>query len=223
MAPAPGSSGPGLTLLRTAGLPARRFSFRTAPRNAGTGRPAPDLLRPGATTWCALALAAVLPGLACAADWRDCRSLTDPAERLACYDRLADAAGPEARSGQPKPDPATASAAPEPAPSPSPTGPAAPTPEELFGRDAVAAEQLVRESAGIERLEEIHRRVVAVRVSPASKLVITLDNGQVWEQIDSPMPRITAGTEVRIRSAAFGSYLLGTENTPRGVRVRRLR
>jgi len=192
------------------------------PRDAGAGHPpGPNPLPPGAATWCALALTAVLPGLACAADWRDCRAMADDAKRLACYDQFAAALARETPPDAP--EVATASPTAGPAASPAPAGPAAPTPEELFGRDAVAAEQLVRESAGIERLEEIRRRVVAVRVNPASKLVITLDNGQVWEQIDSPMPRISAGTEVHIRSAAFGSYLLGTDNTPRGVRVRRLR
>ncbi len=147
--------------------------------------------------------------------------MADDAKRLACYDQFAAALAAETPPDAP--EVAAASPIASPAPGPASAGPGSPTPEELFGRDAVAAERLVRESAGIERLEEIHRRVVAARVNPAGKLVITLDNGQVWEQIDSPMPRITAGTEVRIRSAAFGSYLLGTENTPRGVRVRRLR
>lgn len=133
-----------------------------------------------------------------------CRSIAEDAARLACYDNLADR-------------PASASAAPAPKAAP------APSPEELFGRDAVQSEDIVRRAAGIGRLEEVTARVVGVELNPFGKLILTLDNGQVWSQLDSPTPRIRTGDEVRIRRAALSSYLLTLAEGGHASRVRRSR
>jgi hypothetical protein len=133
-----------------------------------------------------------------------CRSIAPDAARLACYDNLAD-----------RPAPSTGAPATEAAPSPSP--------EELFGRDAVQSEDMVRRAAGIGRLEEITALVVGIEHDPFGKLILTLDNGQVWSQLDSPTPRIRAGDEVRIRRAALNSYLLTLAEGGHASRVRRSR
>lgn len=125
-----------------------------------------------------------------------CRAVPDDAARLACYDVLADA----------------------------PTAPAAtpPSPETLFGRDAVQSDEIVRQAAGIDQLDELQLRVVSARADPLGKAVLAFDNGQVWAQLDSPPARIKPGEDVRIRRAALGSYLLLREGGGRGIRVRRI-
>lgn len=135
-----------------------------------------------------------------------CRSIAEDAARLACYDNLAD-----------RPAPSSAAPAPAPAPEAAP----APSPEELFGRDAVQSEDIVRRAAGIGRLEEVTARVVGVELNPFGKLILTLDNGQVWSQLDSPAPRIRNGDEVRVRRAALNSYLLAPTSGGRAIRVHR--
>jgi hypothetical protein len=91
----------------------------------------------------------------------------------------------------------------------------------LFGHDAAQADEMVRRASGIGRLEEITAQVAAARVNPNNKLVVSLDNGQVWSQVDSPAPRIKAGDKVRIRRAALNSYLLSLAEGGRAIRVHR--
>jgi len=134
-----------------------------------------------------------------------CRSIAEDVARLACYDALAE-----------PPVPVLASI---------PAGDATPppTPAELFGRDAGESEDIVLRAAGIEQIEELRARVTGVRLDAYGKLTVTLDNGQVWSQIDSPALNLKSGDEVRIRRAAMGSYLLAEVDGKRSSRVRRSR
>lgn len=132
-----------------------------------------------------------------------CRAIGNDAERLACYDAALDRlAG-------------------EPAPSAAPATPA-PTAEDLFGRDPVIASEAVQRSSGIEPLEQLAQRIAGARTDGSGRPVLTLENGQVWLQLDSPPVRFEAGEAVRIRRAAFGSYLLVRDRGGRSIRVRRL-
>jgi hypothetical protein len=64
-------------------------------------------------------------------------------------------------------------------------------------------------------------RVASVRLDANGKLVLALENGQVWSQIDSANLRIKAGEEVRIRRALLNSYLLTRAGGGAAIRVRR--
>jgi len=141
-----------------------------------------------------------------------CRSIAEDAARLACYDTLAE---------HPAPVPA-APAATMPALGAGEATPP-PSPAELFGRVASQSEDIVLRAAGIEPIEEIRAWVTGVQLDPYGKLIVTLDNGQVWSQIDSPAPNLKSGDEVRIRRAAMGSYLLSKVDSKRSSRVRRSR
>jgi hypothetical protein len=166
------------------------------------------------------ALAALaIPPRAAAGDETElaaCRAIAADAARLACYDRLAARAAESPVAASTPVQSSTAAVAPQ------PSGPV-PTPEDLFGRDAVAAEAIVRESAGIGQLEEIRQPVTSVSRNAEGRLLIALANGQAWLQLDGPVPRLAAGDEVRIRRAALGSYLMAAPGTTRGLRVRRIR
>ena len=139
-------------------------------------------------------------------DLASCRTITEDAARLACYDKLPD-----------QPTPGLATVVPV-APS---AAAASPSPETLFGRDTVESEDMVRRAAGISRLDEVTSRVSGVEKNPLGKLVLSLDNGQVWVQLDSSTFRVESGDVVRIRRAALGSYLLTGTGGKRTIRVRR--
>jgi hypothetical protein len=137
---------------------------------------------------------------------RACRTISADAARLACFDRLVD--------GTAEPAAAAASAA---APAPP-----QPTPEQLFGRDAAESEAIVRQSAGIGRAQELSLTVTAWRAGAHDKAEVTFSNGQVWQQLDSPLARLKPGDQVVIRRAAFGSYLMTRPGGGRSIRMRRI-
>lgn len=140
-----------------------------------------------------------------------CRDIRDDGARLACYD---------AASARAAPPPAAAPAlAP---PTPPPAAPQ-PTPEDLFGRDAVTSEAMVREAAGIERPESLDGVIARVTTTAYGKRVVTLGNGQVWTQTDSVALKLEPGDTVTIRRAALGSYLLGPRGGGHSMRVTRNR
>ena len=59
-------------------------------------------------------------------------------------------------------------------------------------------------------------------MSAASQPLLTLDNGQTWRVIESPVPRLLrTGASVSIEKASLGSYLLIVKGTNKSVRVRR--
>jgi hypothetical protein len=140
----------------------------------------------------------------------DCRNISAEAARLSCYDALAD------RQAQLTVATSTTAAA-----SAAQTTPPSLTAEELFGRDAAQSDDLVRRASDIGRLDEITAEVAGARVSPNGKLIVALDNGQVWSQVDSPAPRIRPGDKVRIRRAALNSYLLVPAEGGKAIRVHR--
>ncbi|MBW7931063.1 MAG: hypothetical protein H3C57_07150, partial [Gammaproteobacteria bacterium] len=93
--------------------------------------------------------------------------------------------------------------------------------EDLFGHDSVRSAAELRIAAGIDELEASSATVVALDTDPRGRLLLALDNGQAWEQIDSGRLAIQPGTRVRIRRAALGSYLLGIDGGTGSMRVRR--
>lgn len=154
---------------------------------------------------------------------RACRGIADDARRLACYDALAGA--PDTKPASTPQSPTTSAvAAPAPAAAAAtPANPSAPSPEELFGRDAAQSGEIIRQAAGIPQLDRLRTRITAVAEDPAGKAIVTMANGQVWNQIDRPPARLAPGEEIEIRRAAMGSFLLVRDAGGRGIRVRRIR
>jgi hypothetical protein len=65
--------------------------------------------------------------------------------------------------------------------------------------------------------------VAAVTRGRDTRFVITLDNGQVWRQIETlSQARVDVGDTITIREASLGSFLLVTSNRI-ATRVRRVR
>lgn len=137
-------------------------------------------------------LLALVPALASAeslpASVRACASETDPQERLACYDREVasfPAPAPKAATrhesttaGTPTgPTPTTTAAAPT-APSSNATAPPA------VAKANAAAPQAAQTNSSNKEPQHVSARVVGIDHSP-SELTLHLDNGQVWEEIQS--------------------------------------
>lgn len=141
-----------------------------------------------------------------------CVAIEDPAARLRCYDAA------HGRNADPTPTP-TPAPAPAWAPAPRAATPpaAAPDPDPTdFGlrktRDQI-------EGGSLQGL------VSALRTDPYGRFIVELDNGQVWQQIESArMPALRAGANVVIRHGALSSYRLSVAEAPElWIRVKRLR
>jgi hypothetical protein len=94
--------------------------------------------------------------------------------------------------------------------------------ESLFGRDQSEAKDMIEQAFGVEKLDGIDVQVSRVERSAYGKLILALDNGQIWMQLDSSHLSLRPGDGVRIRAAAAGSYLLEKQTGSRRIRVRRV-
>ena len=123
-----------------------------------------------------------------------CRAIADPLERVACYDAALDAASQE---------------------SVEPT--ASPTAESLFGR----SDESIKDTLEIEDVSEIAYPVIEIRQSPLGRLIIELENGQIWMQTDATRLNLKPGDIVSVRAGLGGSYYLRKTSGSRSVKVKR--
>jgi len=160
-----------------------------------------------------------------------CRAFSDSAARLACFDRetaalasapaLSSAAAAAAAATAATPDnnaaPAIASAAPRAA------APALDA-QQSFGLSgsAIAANE---EAVGARpaKLAKIEGRVVALALTGNRRTLFTLDNAQVWRQLESEGDMLAKlGDTATISRGLLGSYWLQL-NSGRGCKVTRVR
>lgn len=94
--------------------------------------------------------------------------------------------------------------------------------EALFGRDESASRARLQEKLGIKEVDAIEARVAQVDRTPYGKLMLSLDNGQVWRQLDSARLPVDKGEMVSIQRAGLGSFLLEKSSGSRTIRVRRI-
>jgi hypothetical protein len=169
---------------------------------------------------------------------RACMKETDSARRLACFDResalLAGASVPvahqvdpaPARSAAPAPA-APASAAPV-ATAAATAGAAAATTQsatDKFGyRGNMARADVDKKKEAEQGGEELTAKVTAVETLPNGGLLLTLDNGQMWQQktADRGM-RIKVGEQITIKHGVLNSFLLTSESGKGSMRVARVK
>jgi hypothetical protein len=70
--------------------------------------------------------------------------------------------------------------------------------------------------------QSVHAKVVAVSRPPTSKIVVTLDNGQVWSQQELLEFPIEIGDDVSIRSGLLGVLWMVDGHRHRETRVTRI-
>ena len=185
-----------------------------------------------------------------------CAGIADDIARLACFDALIP--GARAASGEPAAvatgpvrmaSPYAAPAVPGTLPSAEPFEPVAPGPgpESAYGSNAgssfgsapppqitpqqFGADQMPREEARTEAPREINSisaRVKAVAFTPFGHFVVTLDNGQIWQQLQGDADRAhfrknPKDNRVRISRGLLGSYNLTLNDSDKVFKVTRVK
>jgi hypothetical protein len=154
-----------------------------------------------------------------------CTKIEDDGARLACYDlRLGRAPppprAPQAAGPQTPEAPAVASVA---APASVQASSIPVRPEDNFG---LTAEQRDARASSVEKTERIDRIMAIVqsaKMTTSGRLLVTLDNGQQWVQVEpSRLQPFFEGDEITIRKAALGSFLASGPKSGTGVRIRRI-
>lgn len=143
---------------------------------------------------------------------QSCQQIADEEQRLSCFDQIvsqldhipAASAMAEAKSETQITQVVQSSAV--------------PTPQtqqltEKFGLKKPKPEDVIT---------EISSKVVAVEADLRNKLLITLENGQKWRQIDQEYIQIKPGDSCLVKRGAIGSFLLGIEGAKKRIRVRRV-
>ncbi len=153
--------------------------------------------------------------------------MADDRARLACYDSIFGRPAAAAPLGAPSAAaPATGAVAGTVAAAPvaaTPAAAAAANPETDFGLTEAAKRAREPEESGERLPESISGTVARVARQPAGELVVTLENGQVWTQLQvDPRARVAVGDTVVIKKAALGSHLLVTASRY-ATRVRRVK
>ena len=128
-----------------------------------------------------------------------CTTLTDNTLRLACYDKL----GASLKTATVRESSAVI------APAAIPT---AAVIEADFGKPKVSPSDAIDALSGT---------VKTVSSTHAKRLIITLENAQVWRQTDNSVFDVAAGDAVTIEKASFGSFLLRKAGSNRTIRVKR--
>jgi hypothetical protein len=161
--------------------------------------------------WTGAAALAALGMSAAAAHAQDaverCRQSADDQARIACLEA--------ALQQQSEPAPAVV---------PPPAEPSAAAPSRELGAEQVAARASVRSA---EPSERVQARLAAAETIPFRRLQLTLDNGQVWRQIEGDTQRVSVradtDTSVEIWEARIGGYRMRLNELARTIRVERVR
>ncbi len=146
-----------------------------------------------------------------------CVAIPGVLQRLACYDRVAHSISP------------AIAAAPRSIPAQKPIANAAPSAAYVAPPLAMAAppglgSERLPQAAASQRKQELIAGVTAVSYDPRGRFTITLDNGQVWRQLegDTAVLQSTRIATVRISRGSLGSYDLNVIGRNASYRVLRL-
>jgi hypothetical protein len=149
---------------------------------------------------------------------KHCASLTVAGARLACYDALA---GSSALSQVAPPAPAASSSAGTAAIAASGAS-GTPSPAKTDMEFGVHNGPLEAKLISPQREKHMLAVVSAVSNRPRGELVVTLDNGQVWVQLEPTNYPLKAGDHVEIDVGALGSYILWSPSNRRATKVTRI-
>lgn len=165
-----------------------------------------------------LSAASIAGGSELPAELVNCRALTSPEARLDCYDQFIDTQKAAPAEAVETATPTQASTAPR-AAAAMPEAERAAIQLDLFGKNKGEIRDILA-ATGIEELDQIEATIARIDKNASGKIVITLDNGQVWLQTDSRRVRLSKEEKITIHRAGFGSYMLRTEE--KVMRVKRI-
>lgn len=164
-----------------------------------------------------IGLFVVLGGLPCLAAAEPCADIQDDAERLACYDAEHQAA--RRNTEQPPPAPSAAVET-EPRP-PKDTGPTVSADTDVAVPADAPADFGKRETP--DRPPEYIEASIDTVTEAAGLDYLTLDNGQVWREIQDSHLRFRKGGRVTISEGALNSFDLRLEGYNKIAKVKRVR
>ncbi|MFN3537838.1 MAG: hypothetical protein ACK4Y4_10355 [Brevundimonas sp.] len=136
-----------------------------------------------------------------------CRAMTDQAARLSCYDAAVEALDVAEREGEVVVVDRNQ---------------VRESRRALFGFDLPSLPAFGRVAAAEEEVSSVETTLSRASRGGDGKWVFRLADGSVWRQVDSESVFFAnrEGTEVRVRRAALGSFMM-TVGSSRAVRVRR--
>jgi hypothetical protein len=148
-----------------------------------------------------LCLVALAPAVAQnTVDISRCMDIGSTAERIRCYDALAD----EVRARSRTPVAAT------------------PNPDEKLGSFGKESRPRVVDTK--DDRAELHDRIEALRTTPSGAWIVTLASGQVWQQSIPGSYNLSRGQEVRIYPSKWGStYRLAAQDRSGFIQVQRVK
>ncbi len=78
-----------------------------------------------------------------------------------------------------------------------------------------------------KRLKQITAKVAEFSVNQYGKVTVTLENGQIWRQLNSDSKRLVFSRKeklytAKVKRSTFGNYLLTVKELGRTIRVRRI-
>lgn len=126
-----------------------------------------------------------------------CRQITPANERLACYDALV------------KQDPVTAI-----------------TKQTVKNKEKAIddfAKEHIKKSTNEQGLNQLSSKVAKLKQLIRGEWVITLENGQTWQQKDSKKFKLKVGDVIRLEKGMLGSVSLYVEGSNRSIAVKRLK
>ena len=161
---------------------------------------------------------------------RACTVEPDQTKRLACYDlELGRAAAPPAaaapHAAPAAAPPAVAAAAPHAAPAAAPPTAAASAAAD-FGMTPELARRAQTQAGvkGPSAPTQITGKVAAVQLDPLGKTIVTLDDGQVWQQQDYNLRfPVQVGDEVHLKIGALGALWMLDAHDRIQTHVKRLK
>jgi len=158
---------------------------------------------------------------------RQCTQLKDSLQRLVCYDKALMEAAPASGTAPVAvaPMPAVRAAPPSaPAPVVAPRAAAAAAPEAPAAAPALGDESLKRSQKQRKESDaptSLEAKVTAAREVRQATYRVTLDNGQVWQQMDmSTLFQVGVGDVVRIEKGALGGFRMARVSNGRSAWVR---
>ncbi len=103
-------------------------------------------------------------------------------------------------------------------------------PEKQVAKPAIEQSVSAEDKFGYEHkrqandlIQTLNIGVTKVSKTPFGKMIITLDNGQVWRQTDKVRLKIESGQTVSIERGMLGSFFMGTDEVTKRIRVKRVK